>query len=132
MDQPTSEVFLIRDESLPEDANGLKARMRHVTEELASLEQDLAKIVGTNDAESSEVLSKIWDSTVIPDLTATCQHVRSLLWAYFLQLMRRRTNSNDGQERALLSARAKAVLDQIERLSRLVPDPQKNVPQEAA
>jgi len=127
----SSEVVVIREESLPENANGLKARMRRAAEELGTLEQDLAQIVGTGEVESAALLSEVWDSSIIPDLAATCKHVRSLLWAYFLQLMRRRTESTDVRERSTLSARAKAVLDQIERLSRIVPDSPR-VPKEAA
>lgn len=126
-----SEVIVIREDMAPEDSHGLTLRTRRAAQELKMLEDDLGKILGTNEAESAALLGVLWESSLIPDLMASCQAMRNLLWAYFLQLMRQRTGSTDAAERSQLSARAKAVLDQIETLSRMLP-PAQSQPREAA
>lgn len=130
MAERLSEVLVIRDEKLPEDATGLTVRMRRTAEELHALSEDVTKVAGMNEAESSALLAALAESSIVPDLVSACQSVRSLLWAHFLQLMRQRNDSVDVYERGMLSARAKVLLDQIETLSRIAPP--KDIPKEAA
>ncbi|HUQ49118.1 MAG TPA: hypothetical protein VM056_00230 [Terriglobales bacterium] len=95
-------------------------RMGRVANELRELNRELEQL-GAPNPELLETMGKIWNSSLLQDLNATCQAMRGVLWTYFLQLMQQRNTSTDVQERSHLSVKAKSVLDQIEVLSKIDP-----------